>query len=415
MASVLPMPEIVFNNYMDRIRHKRSGALQRCQAMVDEWRQSIPGNVFLKPSVQTNGLTTVENGDGGRIQKSDAWNGQSRGESLELSPAVSRRVPNPDQRMHAFDELTSPPSLRTLESLVEARKSDQSNMHGGTELLSGHRIVLPIDNVESAEHICFLIELAELLRSHCEDDYLHGMDLSLARTCLMELRSANRFSIVLDGNKHDVHEKVKELVEDFIGQQLDWWPLTNTKPRKTDGVVRLKWQCAVSLTPALLSRHVADQGQICGEDCSMLVPRRIAGDLVRLSAAQHSRPSTLAGTQQTGAVPASSQAPVGTAQSASIPLQVMPVQLNVVNQSPYQTQHQPTTIHNVQTAQPRQNLHIFLVVRRFGDLRLAQWEVDGSDDMFFKRLKEEYVKARGWLRFGWYRFSHCEFYKVIDL
>jgi hypothetical protein len=347
-------------------------------------------------------------------QEAEARTSKWGEESAEISQDSLARMPDPIMPWDLMFLQRNPPFRGMVEPLFKTHKPDQSNMHGDIEMLTGHPIIGPVNHDESIEQTHFLIELEKLLRLHCEDNDLQGADSSLVRTCLMEVRNANRFTIAFDDNKYDMREKVKELVEDFVGQRLDWWPLTNTKPRKTDGVVRLKWQCAVSLTPALLSRHFADQGQICGEDRSMLVPLRIAGDLVRLSAAQHSRPSTLAGTQQTGAVPTSSQAPVGTAQSASIPLQVMPVQLNLVNQSPYQTQHQPTTIHNVQTAQPRQNLHIFLVVRRFGDLRLAQWEVDGSDDMFFKRLKEEYIKARGWLRFGWYRFSHREFYKVIS-
>jgi len=64
--------------------------------------------------------------------------------------------------------------------------------------------------------------------------------------------------------------------------------------------------------------------------------------------------------------------------------------------------------------------HAFMVTNGSKDFRFAQWNVTGSDDDFFDKLRDEYKSirgwlSRGWLRLGWFRYSHCEFFEVLEL
>jgi len=59
-----------------------------------------------------------------------------------------------------------------------------------------------------------------------------------------------------------------------------------------------------------------------------------------------------------------------------------------------------------------QEYHIFMISSGWNDFKLSQWRVIGNDNDFFLKLKMEYKKTRGWLRFGWLRYSHCDFFEV---
>jgi hypothetical protein len=67
------------------------------------------------------------------------------------------------------------------------------------------------------------------------------------------------------------------------------------------------------------------------------------------------------------------------------------------------------------TALPPSEQHVFLGARRGTDFHVVDMEVrDLEDIQFFRDLKRNYAEVRGnwrlWL--SWWRFDHCEFFKV---
>jgi len=167
-------------------------------------------------------------------------------------------------------------------------------------------------------------------------------------------------------------------VEALINPSVNWWPLPPTRPRLSKDQVLLTWSC------------------VCGQLRYLVVPVAVFRAVLDIMAAckivanERGTPFILQSSHHEIADSAPDDSSI--AQPAS-------------TQTPYQSSSSPDT----------KNLFVFVVVNGWGGFKFIQWKVDGNDNQFFDRLKKEYTRSRGWLRWGWYRYSHCEFYEVSRL
>lgn len=233
----------------------------------------------------------------------------------------------------------------------------------------------------------------------------------LLQTSIAEVRCADPaiITIASDGFSSRLNS-CKLYVEDFVGERIDWWPMGPAIPPLKSGYTRIHWKC-VSVVSHCSSN--TDHAKACGEMRFVDTPKDFAIQICEIAT------TTLTG----GAPPQQQQQqsnsqPPPTIQSPA--QQTISTPVGVQSQSP---QGSPQAVNPIpapggQSGQsngsPNEDSHIFVIVNNGNILKLAQWLVDGdgNDDVFFKRLRAEYLRARGYLRYGLFAYSHCEFYQV---
>lgn len=194
-----------------------------------------------------------------------------------------------------------------------------------------------------------------------------------------EMRSSRVSTLLVTSPDNETFaNSLKRNVEALINSSVNWWPLPPTRPRLSKDQVLLTWSC------------------VCGQLRYLTVPVAVFRAVLEIMAEykivanEMGTPFILQPSHHEIADSAPNDSNI--AQTAS-------------TQTPYQSSNSPDT----------ENHFVFVVVNGWRGFKFIQWNVNGNDDQFFDRLKKEYTRSRGWLRRGWYRYSHCEFYEVSRL
>ncbi|ORY04774.1 hypothetical protein BCR34DRAFT_591111 [Clohesyomyces aquaticus] len=206
-------------------------------------------------------------------------------------------------------------------------------------------------------------------------------DTTMLLSVISQLHSVNPVSFLVSDLHVSLIDKWKYEVERLSGTTWNWWPLREPVYPLLPGHIYLLWQCR------------------CGARRRAQVPVWVGKSLSRVSNMfKSSSKSTL---------PTHTQ---------NVALQAQIISRNDADSSKQGSNEAARgSSGTANSTPPRMAGYVFLGVKRGGEHNVAEINVHGlGDDQFFKELRAEYYKMKGYLRrfFSVWRFTHCDFVKV---